>query len=708
MSAIQEMPLEKDYGLGFNYSLWTAGTVVTLANVPWNSDYRDIVRFPDQTALDDYVLNNSGPVISINKLSYAKFGRPIRIDRPFNSVQNFNYIRAYNPMQPVTGDMSRAFYYFITDVVYVAPNTTEIYIQLDVWQTFGYGVSFGNCYIERGHIGIANERGFDNYGLDYLTTPEGLDLGNEYDIHKQYQLSVGSARFQQIQGITDYSIMVVSSTALDEDAGTVEAPKLTSAKGSEMENLPNGAEIYLFNSLGHFKLFMEAMADKPWVTQGIMSIQAVPRLDRYGVQTASTTIYDVPVNQVTAGVLKNVTTPMGSNWRDNINLGRYANLKKLLVYPYCVLEMTSYTGTPLMLKPECWNDPDASVVEVPHFAPPNARLAFYPFRYNTTGSIETSDINGVINDGGEFLNMVTGIMNFPSFSVVNNGYMQFLASNANSLAYQHSSADWSQQRALSGNATSYDQASAGINLSKDLSAQGINAATQSTALANQTAGFNAIRSGISAVGQMGNGPLGAISATSGMVNAGVSYAIDTNTNNQSLGIANSLAAGQNRSSTDTSAYMRDTNKSLADWSANGDYQNQIAGINARVQDAKLTQPTSAGQVGGDAFNLATYKWGVDVKVKMLQPAVLNSIGEYWLRYGYAVNRFGFMPASYMVMEKFTYWKLKETYITSSSCPETFKQVIRGIFEKGVTVWNNPTDIGYVNIADNAPLSGVSF
>jgi hypothetical protein len=87
---------------------------------------------------------------------------------------------------------------------------------------------------------------------------------------------------------------------------------------------------------------------------------------------------------------------------------------------------------------------------------------------------------------------------------------------------------------------------------------------------------------------------------------------------------------------------------------------------------------------------------------------MAAIGEYWLRYGYAINRFGKMPNDYSVMSRFTYWKLRETYITSSSCPEMFKQTIRGIFESGVTVWRNAKDIGNVDIVDNVPLNGITL
>lgn len=711
MNQIQDLPTEKNYGLDFNYSLWTAGTRVTFCNVPWNSDYRDIVRFTNQAALDNYLTTQTGPTIDITSMSYAKFGRPVRIDKPFNAVQKYNYLKATNALQPIPGDEVRSFYYFIVDVVYVNPNCTEVYVQLDVWQTFGYGVTFGNCYIERGHVGVANSKSEDNYGRDYLTTPEGLDIGNEYQILQNYQHSIASARTEYL-GMPDYAILVASTVALDvESYGTVEAPILTTAKGSEMENLPNGCELYEFNSLGHFKAFMEYLSDKPWISMGIISINAIPRTERYGMTFTSKTIGNgIPVREINAGQIDTVKTAVKANWRDLINFGtRYQHVqKKFFTFPYMAIEMTSYTGTPLILKPECWQDPSASIVEVPHFAPPNPRVAFYPYRYNASTSVPAStDAYGVLNDGAEFLDMQTGILNFPSFSVVNNGYMQFLASNANSIAYQHSSADWSQTRALQGNATSYDQASAGIGLSSDLNAISTGAATAQNQLANDTARSRAM---LSAGNSMVNGfrGLDPIGAGMGVANSAINYAIETNSNNQGVGISNAASRAGNSAQNSTAGYIRDTNKSLADWAANGDYQNQVAGINARVQDAKLTQPTTAGQVGGDAFNLASYKWGIDIKVKTLTPAFINAIGEYWLRYGFAVNRFGKMPASFQVMEKFTYWKLKETYITAASCPEPFKQAIRGIFEKGVTVWKNPTDIGNIDIADNAPLAGVTL
>ena len=153
---------------------------------------------------------------------------------------------------------------------------------------------------------------------------------------------------------------------------------------------------------------------------------------------------------------------------------------------------------------------------------------------------------------------------------------------------------------------------------------------------------------------------------------------------------------------------RDTNRDLAEFSAQGDYANTIAGINARVQDAALTQPSMRGQYGGDIVNVNHGTSELSLRWKMLSGAALTAVGEYWLRYGYAIHRFGQIPSSLMVMTNFTYWKLSESYIRTAPMPESFKQAIRGIFEKGVTVWSDPAKIGTIDVADNAALTGVTL
>lgn len=738
VNAIDTLPSPQGHGLGFNYAVWTAGTQVNLCNVPWNSDYRDVVRFANQGALDTYLLNQNGGITSIGR-TYAKATQPVKLSLPFDAVYRYNYLRVYNPAQPVPGDTARAFYYFITDVQYIAPMTTQVTVQLDVFQTFGYDVTFGNCYIERGHIGIANQNNFDDHGRTYLTVPEGIDVGGEYSVVRRWSQTMASARTLDGTGYPTYDIVVYSSVSLLDDHGTGKNPNLTTSQGSQWENLPNGAEVYIFTPQ-QFASFCIAVRQTPWVGQGILSIQAIPPHSRYSgansnyvAQTLNFNITQpngtVVVNSVQCltprygAPLYDARFSMALGWRNSILAdsvtipSRYAGLKKFMTYPYCVAEVTAYTGTPVVLKPESWNDDDGTIIEKAHLAQPGPRVAIIPHRYNAVSQqTEDTDDYGTLNDGGEWLNVATGIFNFPSFSLMTNQYLEYMAANAHGIAFQFQNADWSQQKSLASNANSYDIANRGIGVSRELNDISTGAQAAQTALANQVgttrAGVGAIMGvGGAALDVAAGGPFGAAQAAGAAMGAAqnvVGNAIDVAGRNASTAISIGASRAATGASTGQSQYAANSNNSLANWAARGDYQNEIAGINAKLQDAKLTQPSASGQVGGDAFNLVAHRMGYDLKIRMISKGVMTMIGEYWLRYGYAVQRFGVMPSSLQVMTKFTYWKLKETYITSSTCPEMYKQTLRGIFEKGVTVWANPADIGTIDIGTNQPLAGVTL
>ena len=701
-----------DAGLDFNYDIWTANTRVQLCNVPWNADYRDIVRFADRAALNTYLDDRTSADSVIERAHYLRQGEPIRLNVPFSRATMSNYIRVYNPATAFTyttdktyvNNVPDEFYYFIVGARHISSNTTELYVQLDVWQTYFDRLSPGRGYCERGHVGIANTASFTDYGRTHLTVPEGLDIGNDYVVQKTFSHQLANARDEGSSGHGLF-VIVWSTTDLLAEAGTVDNPQLATAKGTDYYNLPNGASAYYFTSVDRFTSWMSTMSDKPWVTQGIMSVMLVPGWSAVVGGPREMSAGDTP-SQAKRVMLGTV------NWRDTILPPMFRHLKKFLTYPYTVLELTTHTGTPVILKPEMWQESGMTLVENPYYALPGPRWVVYPHRYGAgDGSQEVVDSDGhILRDGGEQLDVATGIFNFPTFSVVNNGYMAFLASNAHGIAFQHQTADWSQQKALRGNSVAYGQATNAMNTANTQTSIAMNQATQTTALTNQA---NMQRLGSSALQQIGGGAAtggiaGGVMGAAGAVGSGIDYAIGANQNNQQLAINNSAMAAQNRASVANMGYNRDTNKAYADYAAQGDYANQIAGINAKVQDAKLTQPSTSGQIGGDAFNLAMHYWGYDVKVKTLHPGAMKIIGDFWSRYGYAVNRFLTPPNDFHAMAKFTYWKFQEFYVQSSFMPENFKQSIRGIFEKGVTVWRNPNDIATVDIYNNDPIERVYY
>lgn len=699
----------QDFGQMFNYTVWNPETNIELCRVPWNSDYRDIVKFDTEADLLTFLNSTATSPIKFGKSTYARVGDPIKLNVPFNQVYQYNYLRVYNSAQPISGtylddagnpqpyvDSPRNFYYFITDVRYLAPNTTEIQVQLDVWQTFGFDITFGNCYIERGHIGIANENAMDNEGRDFLTIPEGLDIGDEYVINNIYTTDVNAA---DATSLPHCWIMMGVGADITVDPGTVDAPILKMSGGSAVENLPQGCDIIFFKSPNDFEDTMAAFADMPWVTETIQFIMAIPPIKGTSGYIENVTPFGttgVNAFRITGIFNSSYDTTIKTNWRtdayNNVPT-RYQSLDKFYTYPYTVVEMTTYSGQPLILKPELMPGPDIVVTTIQHTSPPSPRWAFVPKHYNATGT------GGPDNDG-EYLDFATYLTDFPQFTVLNNGYLAFMAANRNQIAYQYSSADWSQQRALQGNQVAYGQAQESISADQSNRYAAIAASLQTGANNIQN---NAIKGGVGVGGALIGGNV------EGALAAGMGIASDAYYSSQNLAIQAGLGQTQADNARNLMGYNRDTNKQYSDFAARGDYQNAINGVNARVRDAKLIQPTVNGQMGGESFLLwAQDGWNITTKIKQINPGMMAVIGEYWLRYGYAVNRFANMPSTLKCMDKFTYWKLKETYITSWKCPETFKQTIRGIFEKGVTIWSNPADIGTIDMATNTPLSGITL
>lgn len=736
MNQITDPPSVYDAGLDFNYANWTADTTLTLCNVPWNNDYRDIVKFENRDALNAYIDGLGTANATIENAQYARVNMPVKIDFPFNKAIRYNYLRASNPLMPISGDIKRDYYYFITDIRFIAPNTTELVVQLDVWQTFGYDVEFGNCYIERGHIGIANENQFSNFGRDYLTVPEGLNIGSEYrGVLRRRVTVMANNKHNSGVNVQDElpAVMVLSSVDLLGEHGTVDDPNIEIAQATSYGSSTTGLGLYIFPNTTSFTNFMANLTSKPWAVQGIQSITLIPQPSRYhpgfayGTGPNGTTMFHRGGGNAigTWGTEAWADTPemrpvsVFTDWRNSATLlqyipARYRHLLKLLTFPYMMIEATTWSGNALIIKPESWNDANATVLERANILPPTQRVSFIIRGYNAR-DVNEDDWNG--DDGGEFLDMSINIDSFPTIPIMSDAGVMYLAQNAHGLAYQFDSADWSQQRALESSRVSYGQATAGIQANQAQTALSNRNARNVTDYNNQMNMQATALNGMAGVGTAAAtglvaGPAGAVAGAVGgavslpgqMLSAGLEAQRASGLTSMQINTANESTA----INTQQASYLRDTNRDLAAFAAEGDYQNTIAAINAKTQDAQLSQPSLKGQYGGDLININHGTSELSLRWKMLDNASLAVVGEFWLRYGYAVQRFAQLPPSLMVMSEFTYWKLSETYISSAPMPEQFKQAIRGIFEKGVTVWKNPAKIGNIDIAANNPLSGVTL
>lgn len=735
--------------INFSYAKWTPNTRFKLCNVPWDMGYRDIVKW-DRKTQKEYFDRLDG--IEFSNCTMAKYGLPVRLPVPFAQASQYNYLIATNDYD---FDTPRSWYYFVQTCDYINANTTQLNIQLDVWQSFQHDIQLGNAYVERGHVGIANENAWKDYGRTYLDLPEGLDTGKAMVVTgQQYKSLIG-----ETNGYTTFGVLVVSTTKLDADPGTASAPKTTCADGGAFENHTNGTALYYFSDALDFRSVMSAGVDYPWVTQGICGIYAIPQLPEALLKNQKepgvffNTMIDWRGDCYRLEVRHNDAASRYADiihikdFRENFKLPeRYKYLKKFRTAPYAVLECSCFNGTVITYNPEQVPSDDLTIRESWDYAPPSPRLNFYVRGYNAGDVSEQSplpDNSGLPIDSGEMLNASFGITNFPTFMTVNNGSALSLANSAYTRQYSQQSADWSYRKTQMGINNAYAQAQLGaqyataqnrlgtsnrnaMNAISNQSAQmGTDLTLKNLGFNNQMAQINTIGSGVAnAVGSAvtGNigGVAGAIAGTAigawtnqmtydnNVSTANQQLANTQTTNNASTSQANAYSLAQTNLGNQQTMQFADMNRQLAQATAQGDYENTIAGINAQVQQTQTVPPTTSGALGGDAFNLANGLIGVMVRFRQIPPAAMQAIGEVWLRYGYYVQRFMKLPSNLMAMSNFTYWKLHELYVRSSTCPEEYRLTVKGIFESGVTVWTDPDKIGVTDYADNVPLSGIAY
>lgn len=717
MSEIYAMPPETRAGLSFDYSVWSAGSVITMVNVPFDNTYRDIVDWKSYGHTPyAYVKSfNNLHKVEINQMTYLAQGKPIRIPTPFTKANQYNYVMVENPGRPVNnigfeGYTPSVFFYFITSIDYIAPNTTQLTLQLDVWTTYYQRINFGRSYLERGHMGIAATDSFDNYGKNWLTQPEGLDMGSEHQIIRTYR--------RMLADITnnDYSVIVTSTVNLDVENGYGDAnnPRVSMADPSNAEGLPNGVEIYVC-TYKDFRQGMLGLKNYPWIAQGIGSITIVPK----DIVDFGGTKVDVGKDSGTGKwtwltnhsvyINRNYSLTDASFRNEFLSLlpKEYQELKKFVTSPYCIVELTTYSGNPVEFRPESIRTAGININQYAHVAPPNPSLFLTIRDYNTiTESVIVERRAGkVTNEYGEGWDMCTGYTSLPTFSAVNNSSLNALASSAHTAAAQVNNAKWQQQRAQRAATAARDVANAGIAATQ---AGAENSMWGNSAMADSQSRYNTMRATVQATqgamtalgGVMGLNGSAAGAGIGQAATAGVSAMINNSQAQSTANIQNQLASGASQISQQQQRTVRDTNYELAQFAANGDYEAAIASINGQRQDMQVIPPSVVGQTSGYVSAMVSNGLVIDARIRSVSPAAMRSIGDFWLRYGYLMNTWIKFPKTLSLMTEFTYWKMAECYLVDTTIPEGFKASVRGIFEKGVTVWRSPQRIGNTNVRNN--------
>lgn len=725
--------------------IWPTDSVVQLMSVLWDSAYRDVVAWESAEARDAWFEDHKTSSWFQTNFQNIRPGEPIAVPVPYSSVYKYNYIVVTNPKQPVEYEgPARSYFYFITSVEYLSAQATRLTVQLDVMTTYAGSIEFGRAYVESGHVGMANSnllttdtgKPTKGYVLNrYMDLPEGVDCGNT--------LTPCSREFYNLcpkGDATQSYIMIMSTADLESDPGSVDNPSLVTAKGQQPDGLVSGCNVYAIDR-DDFETFMQKCSFYPWVSQCIISIWAYPKILTLGHGSDSlknTEIFGIKAVKVPAGFSISSAQP-GTQWTSgNVfdalakGLGDDADIAKLYAYPYSVIELSSLNGNPVYLKPQFLRGYQIALSVMANSLMPFAKAGVYPNNYgdeSDTNSKLTFNASAIGYSGevtvssGDFLDTCVWVTDFPQFSIVNNAYLTYMASTAHTRAYQYQSAGWQLAKGNMQAANAYSTSVNAANASQQMgelsaSAQRANNAVNYNA-GMQNLGTQALagyaNAGISTITGAANGAIGGgiAGGVLGGISGGASGFINTYAN--SVMGATSLAA--QRSTADNTANVASINAATAgnvarknaglDYNTalavnQGDYKNAVAAVNATVQDAQLTPPSTVGQMGGNGFNWANGFVGVMVTYKTITGAARRAVADYFRRYGYAVKRFMQLgtPDDMRCMTRFAYWRVMESNITCAQANESERETMRGILEKGVTFWDAPESIGTVDVRDN--------
>lgn len=145
---------------------------IFLRHVPFDNSYTHVFDFSDVNAQKNYFDSLGG--FNLSNFTYQRKDSVIRVPLNAEALYNINYVFYQN-----SEFGTKWFYAFVTKIEYVNDNTSFLYIETDVWQTWLFDWHVNECFVERMHVPYDTEGEW--------TEPEPINV-NTYPIGEQ-QLS---------------------------------------------------------------------------------------------------------------------------------------------------------------------------------------------------------------------------------------------------------------------------------------------------------------------------------------------------------------------------------------------------------------------------------------------------------------------------------------------------------------------------------------
>ena len=140
----------------------TPSGVFRLGTVCFESDYKNVLDFPNETARSNYF--NSVASKTFTDFTYMKKDNAVVVGENIDNIIGYNYCWYQN-----SGFTNKTYYCFVTNMEYLSENSTRITFTTDVYQTYLFDKIMKPCFVAREHT---ND---DSIGANII--PEDLETG---------------------------------------------------------------------------------------------------------------------------------------------------------------------------------------------------------------------------------------------------------------------------------------------------------------------------------------------------------------------------------------------------------------------------------------------------------------------------------------------------------------------------------------------------
>ena len=149
--------------------------------------------------------------------------------------------------------------------------------------------------------------------------------------------------------------------------------------------------------------------------------------------------------------------------------------------------------------------------------------------------------------------------------------------------------------------------------------------------------------------------------------------------------------------TTTANNERDYNTAIAN--VGRDRTNAQRDIENDVLQAALRAPFVYGEFSNGESS-ANKPIALFANVVTQSKSAISSAGDEFLRYGYMLDKFWDFDGNWNIGKYFTYWKLRDFWVSNLNVPDMYMDKLRFFLFGGVTIWRAPEYIGKVSIYDN--------